>query len=66
MTEKTKKAKLKVRVSVGLAGCRVADEVEIDLEDYLLPDGNIDADMADETARDMMFDLIDWGWEIEK
>lgn len=46
--------KIRVYVSTGIVGSKRTDEIEV-------PD-DADEDTIDEMARDMMFEMIDWGW----
>lgn len=56
-------ARFKVSVSTNKVGSRCEREFEVDDEDLEdLNEQEHDA-LVDEYARDVMFDMIDWGWD---
>lgn len=57
-------AKLIVKVATGKPGSECVKEVEIDLKEYRNPDGSPDTFELEDIAREEMFNMISWNFEI--
>lgn len=57
---------MKVRISIrtNKVGSQCTEVVELEDENYLNEDGTVNEDAVNEMAKDAIWNMAEWGWEV--
>ncbi len=58
--------RIEVVVATDKVGSRCSREIDLDDNDYRKSDGSVDTDAVEEVARDVMFEMIEWSWKVQR